>query len=234
MKRTSNPSILAATALAMSMASLVIAGCTSSTSDDGANGANGNGGSVETDESAASTDDEIRASCNSPRRYFVTYADGRACAPIPGRRGRWLPEKLFADAPDEVQSATCAYRWSGAKYSRADGDALKASVGLTGGVAPACGDSSEPEIGLLEQIPYVDNWTQAGSVGCDVCGVLRRGRIWVILPPEKIALKQFEVQLSNGETRAFQIQGTRAGAVSVTLPPPPAGTSYKQGRVHVY
>ena len=181
-----------------------------------------------------SRDDEIRASCNSPRRYFVTYGDDRRCEPIAGNQGQWIPEALFDDAPPEVQASTCAYRWSGAKYSRPDREAIAAKVGYTNGLAAACGSSSEPHVGLLQPIPGIDIWTQAGSVGCDVCGVLRKGRVWVILPPEKIVRKQFEVQLSNGETRAFQIGNTDSRALSIELPAPPAGTSYKQGRVHLY
>lgn len=166
----------------------------------------------------------------------MTFSDAdqaRSCTPIEGRRGQWLPEPLFPDAPEDVQLSTCAYRWSGEKYSRADRDAIAARVGDQGALAPACGTSStggrDPRAHPAPRHPQ-----QAGSVGCDVCGVLRNGKIWVILPPEKIAQKQFEIRLDNGETRAFEIQNPAARAVSVTLPAPPAGTRYLQGRVKVY
>ena len=72
----------------------------------------------------ASSEEEIRASCTNPRRYFVFRDAAGACEPVEGRRGRWIPGRLFADAPEEVQASTCAYTWSGAKYSRPDRDAL--------------------------------------------------------------------------------------------------------------
>ena len=184
---------------------------------------------------AVATEAEIRASCSNPRRYFATFREGSgSCAPIPAKNGRWVPEPLFADAPADVQATTCAYRWSGAKYSRPDRDAIAAKVGWTNGLAPACGSSSAPDVGLLHPIPDLDIFAQAGSVGCDVCGVLRRGKLWVILPPEKIAQGQFAVRLDNGQTRAFQIEPTAARALTITLPAPPPGTSYLSGRVQIY
>lgn len=184
---------------------------------------------------AVATEDEIRASCSNPRRYFATFREGSGtCEPIPARKGQWIPEPLFADAPADVQTTTCAYRWSGVKYSRPDRDAIMAKVTYANGLAAACGTSSVPEVGLLQPIPRIDDWTQAGSVGCDVCGILRKGRIWVILPPEKIARQQFNVKLDNGETRAFQIEPTEARALTIALPPPPPGTQYESGRVLIY
>lgn len=182
-------------------------------------------------------DQEMRSSCTSPRRYFVTFRDAaqaQACAPIPGRRGQWLPEALFDDAPEDVQLSTCAYRWSGERYSRADRDAIAAHVGDDNVLAPACGAATHPDVGTLQPIPHLDIWGHAGSVGCDVCGVLRRDRVWVILPPERVARRQFEVQLDNGQTRAFQIENVEARALSITLPPAPAGASYLPGRVAIY
>ena len=180
-----------------------------------------------------------RATPSRPRTRYVHHAAIRGCTSRPSARaaaraprsraknGQWVPEPLFADAPEDVQVTTCAYRWSGAKYSRPDRDAIAAKVGYTNGLASACGTSSTPDVGLLHPIPDLDIFAQAGSVGCDVCGVLRHGKIWVILPPEKIAQKQFEVRLDNGQTRAFQIEPTAARALTITLPPPPPGTSYR-------
>jgi hypothetical protein len=206
------------------LASLLAVACSSSTE-----------GTDQPVEDPEAIEDEVRASCTNPRRYFVTFREGSGtCAPIAGHRGQWVPEALFPDAPADVQASTCIYAWSGEKYSRADRDAIATAVGESNGLAPACGSSSLPDIGALEPIPDLDVWGHAGSVGCDVCGVLRRGRLWVILPPERVASRQFQVQLSNGENRAFQIGATNARALSITLPTPPAGTSYQQGRVQIY
>jgi hypothetical protein len=231
MKLSSPPFVPFAVAL---LASLSAVAC-SSGAGEGVTGAP-EGGEVD------ATEDEVRASCTNPRRYFATFTDSAtsapatpACAPIPGYRGQWLPAPLFTDAPPEVQVSTCAYQWSGEKYSRPDREAIVASVEYPSVLAPACGTASTPDVAALQPIPYVEvSLIQAGSVGCDVCGLLRNGKLWVILPPELNLKRQLELRLDSGEIRSFQIQNAQARALSITLPAPPAGTSYVQGRTKVY
>ena len=67
-----------------------------------------------------------------------------------------------------MQTSTCAYAWKGEKYSRPDRDAIYGKLGYSNGLTASCGASSQPDIGALTPIPYEDDWTQAGSVGCDV------------------------------------------------------------------
>ena len=202
------------------VASLGAMGCASSSTDE----------PTPTDEAES----ESRASCTNPRAYFATYGEGTGtCEPIAGHSGQWLPKPLFADAPSDVQRSTCRYEWSGERYSQPDRDAIYAKVGWTNGLAASCGSSTDPDVGALQPIPKVDHWSMAGSVGCDVCGVIRNGKIWIVLPPDRIYQKQFEVKLSNGATQAFQILPTAARALSIQLPPPPAGTRYRSGRVQI-
>ena len=215
------------------LASLSAIACSSTGETAGSSG--GTSGPPEGD--AESMEEPVSASCTNPRRYFATFSEAdlaQACTPIPGYHGQWIPEALFSDAPADVQMSTCAYRWSGEKYSRPDRDALVARVGVANGLAPACGTTANPDIGTLQPIPHIDDWTMAGSVGCDVCGVLRGTNVWVILPPARIALRQFQVTLDNGESRAFRIENAGAGALSIALPPALAGTHYLEGRFHVY
>lgn len=208
------------------VASLGATAC--SAADEGASG----GGAPE-DREVASTEAEVRASCTSPRLYFAALHG--ACATVEGRRGRWVPEPIFADSPEDVQEGTCAFRWVGAKYSRADREALVAAVGnYENALTPVCGNSTTPAVGEVREIPALDIFGHAGSVGCDVCGKLRRDRIKVILPPEKIGARQFMVPLSNGAYRYFEIEPTEARALSIELPAAPPGTSYEAGRVHIY
>ncbi len=197
-------------------------------------------------DASAPTDDGVEpeeqegelATCKYPRKYFATVREG-SCEEVPGRRGSWVPEPLFADVPLEVQEGTCAYVWKGERYARVDREALQNAFAQNvyptkGVVTPACG-SSLPKVGALEPIPHIDNWGHAGSVGCDVCGIVRRGGVWVILPPERISLRQFAVPLTNGTTAAFQLETPPgARAVSFELPPPPEGTQYEDGRIWVY
>jgi hypothetical protein len=178
------------------------------------------------------------ASCKYPKKYFATVREG-SCTEVQGRRGRWVPEPLFSDVPVEVQTGTCAYVWKGERYARVDREALLAAFPedefpTRGAVTPACG-SATPAIGALRRIPHVDIIGQAGSVGCDVCGIVRRGGVWVILPPERIGLRQVAVPLTNGGAASFQLEPPAgARAVSFELPPPPAGSQYQDGRIWVY
>src|SRR5689334_12206144 len=96
-------------------------------------------GSDDADVEAATSD--IRASCTNPRRYFVTLADGVACEPIAGRRGRWVPETdpVFGDAPPEVRVSTCVMAWAGDPRAPADREALVATIGERNAAAAACG-----------------------------------------------------------------------------------------------
>lgn len=212
------------------LASLFAIACTSVNGDEPASPSPTEGAA----EGAGQSEDEIRASCTNPRSYYATLTEpGARCEAIAARRGQWIPEPLFKDAPADVQISTCAYAWKGEKYSRPDRDAIYGELGYSNGLTPSCGASSAPEIGALTPIPYVEDWTQAGSVGCDVCGILKRGNVWVILPPDRSFRKQLQVQLSNGDTRAFQIQPTDARALMIQLPAAPRGTSYKEGRVKI-
>jgi hypothetical protein len=187
------------------------------------------------DDGLEQDESEMRASCTYPRRYFVTFREGSTCEPIDGRRGRWVPETdpVFADAPVEVARTTCVLAWRGERYARPDRDALVAKIGEKSAAAPACGAQSTSAVGVLQPIPHIDNWTMGGAVGCDVCGITKGGKIWVVLPPERILLGQVEVKLTNGETRAFQIQG-QGKALSMSLPPAPQGAAYVDGRVSIY
>ncbi len=190
-----------------------------------------NGGG-EGDEVAA-TDAEVRASCTSPRLYYAALRT--ACTTIQGRSGRWVPEPIFADTPDDPKIGTCAFRWVGTRYSRPDREALTSSVTWESGLTPACGTSSEPAIGQIKEIPALDVFGYAGSVGCDVCGWrIRKDQIRVILPPEKIGARQFMVPLSNGGAKYFEIEPSNSRALSLQLPPPPPGTTYDTGRIHIY
>lgn len=203
-------------------ASLALFACSTSTSDD----ESADERDVDFEES------EIRACSETYARKFLVTLDGRSCGDVEGRRGTWIASSLEEGAADSV----CTMEWKGEKYSRADMDALRAFVTQEDAMTAACG--SGPTIGdaYLTPIPQLDVVGMIGANGCDVCGKLRRdGRIIVVLPPYRTASKQFEVPLSDGSSRAFQINAAEgARAVSVQLPPPPAGTTYTASRVTIW
>lgn len=207
-----------------SLASLALSACSTSTSTS----ANEQPESedVEWEES------EVRACSETYARKFFVTLDGRSCADVPGRRGAWISTALEEDALDSV----CTMEWRGEKYSRADMDALSAFVQEKDAMTAACGGSATIGDAYLTPIPHLDVVGHIGANGCDVCGKLRRdGRIIVVLPPYRTASKQFEIPLSDGTTRAFQIEAAEgARAVSVQLPELPAGVTYAASRVTVY
>jgi len=196
------------------------------------------------DGAAASTDDEIRSSCDNPRLYFAAlspYAPAgetpATCEVVVAGRGSWVPEPLFPDAPPEVAASSCAYRWVAPPYTRADGSALREALPV-GRVflAPACGNGRAPGVGSGIEIPAFevpDSNGMAGSVGCDVCGVQRNGRLWAVLPPT-VNHRSMKLRLNNGEVVGFQIDAADTRALSIELPPPPAGTTYEPGVVAIY
>lgn len=175
---------------------------------------------------------EVRACSETYARKFLVTLDGRSCGDVEGRRGKWIASSLEEGTTDSV----CTMEWKGEKYSRADMDALRAFIAQRDVMTAACG--SGPTIGdaYLTPIPQLDVVGMIGANGCDVCGKLRRdGKIIVVLPPYRTASKQFEVPLSDGTSRAFQINAAEgARAVSVHLPALPAGVTYAASRVTVY
>jgi hypothetical protein len=186
------------------------------------------------EENVEESEDALGADCTYSRKWFATLRD-RACQPVVGYRGRWVPSPLFEETRDD--KSTCTYSWQGEKYSRADQRALEASATEGEGLAPACGPGKNPVEGELIQIEQLDVIGMAGSAGCDVCGILigRNDRINVILPPGKIISKQLAVRMSNGESRSFQLSAPEgARAVSFQLPPPPTGAYYLPTKVSVY
>jgi hypothetical protein len=175
---------------------------------------------------------EVRACSETYARKFFVTLDGRSCGDVEGRRGTWIATALEDGASDSV----CTVEWKGEKYSRADMDALRAFVKQTDAMTAACGPSSSVGDAYLTPIPHLDVVGMIGANGCDVCGKLRRdGRIIVVLPPYRTASKQFEIPLSDGTSRAFQINAAEgARAVAVQLPALPAGVTYAASRVTVY
>jgi hypothetical protein len=176
---------------------------------------------------------EVRACSETYARKFFVTLDGRSCTDVVGRRGAWIASALEEGATDSV----CTMTWQGEKYSRADVDALRAFVKDRDVMTAACGGSSTKiDDAILTPIPQLDVLGMIGANGCDVCGKLRRdGKIIVVLPPYRTVSKQFEVPLSDGTSRAFQIEAAEgARAVSVQLPALPEGVTYAASRVTVY
>src|SRR5262249_40366769 len=71
-----------------------------------------------------------------------------------------------------------------------------------------------------------------GAAGCDVCGQVRDGRLYVVRPP---MARYVDVGLTDASIHHFSIlSGREKPSVAAELPRPPAGTSYVQGHVRVW
>jgi|GEM_PF-4494426 len=175
---------------------------------------------------------QVPAACPLPRVYYVARRAG-SCVTLAAEGGEWHPEPLFASAPVAVRGVTCAYRWTSATNAPPDPAPVRA-LGTTDGVAAVCEDDRSEALGSLAEIALFDPTASAGSVGCDVCGIVDADHAWFVLPPERLDRRAFLVRMSNGKYRAFQVAPTERRAIAVALPPPPAGVTYLPGRVGVY
>lgn len=184
---------------------------------------------------SSTVEGELTASCKYPRRYIAVVADG-ACTEVTAKRGRWVPSPLFEDAPPEANA--CVYSWSGEKWARVDRDVLYRHVQpfTSGALTPSCGKAERVRDAVtLQPIESLDVFASAGSVGCDVCGIVKEGKLWVVLPPEKIFNRQFAVSLTDGSVAKFQIHADQdARAIAVPLPPTAQGVEYVEGHVKIY
>jgi hypothetical protein len=188
-----------------------------------------------TDAEPASSEDALEATCSEPREYIAVVAE-RGCVEVAAERGRWVPSPLFEDAPPEANA--CIYAWAGEAGAPVDRWALYAFVRPydSGALTPSCGGGERVrEDIVLEPIPGLDIFGMAGSVGCDVCGIVKEGKLWVVLPPERVLSRQVGLPLTNGGMAAFQIKADEgARAVTVSLPPTEPGVAYVEGHVTVY
>ncbi len=191
------------------------------------------GGEAEGD--AVASESDIRASCANPRRYFATFRSGAtgACVPVDGKRGQWVPEQPFPTAPARVQAAACGYRWSSSTNAAPERDLLAAKIGKGGSLAPACGKGAQPAVGRVTQLPFHFKII-GGTVGCDVCGLVADGTLYVVLPADRVAIEQVEIAMPNGPMATFQIEPDPARALRIPLPASSDGASYAEGPVAIH
>jgi hypothetical protein len=180
-------------------------------------------------------------------RYHAFLASG-SCADVAGVDGRWIARPLFPDAPPDVRAAACTYRWSAASSAGArtpDVAALEALAAehLTQDVAPA-EDCDPPTTirGSAAIIPVDPDdgmgglGAPTGVSGCDVCARLGDRSVFVILPADRVDLRQVVVATSDGRFVSLSMTPPTAGAqaFAVDLPPAPGGATYLEGRVPLF
>ena len=165
-------------------------------------------------------------------RWLAALAKGD-CSDIHVSDGTWEASPAFLDAPRET--GICVYTWSGQGPGAPDVGTLferlpKAAVTAVCDDDSVVDDADFVEVGELPSVP-----PSVGAVGCDVCGIQRDNKAWVVLPPELAASRIVQVPLTNGRVRNFAVQASpNARRVTLSLPPPPAGSQYLDGPVAVF
>jgi len=217
---------------------LALPGCTSETKEEAEEGSLASNGSSSGAPAAA-------AICSSPNKFFAVMAN-KACAEVPGAGGKWKPAALFTNAPASFHA--CTYDWVTASGAPSDRGALQSHVNPPAGgvLTPSCGDPARlmsplPEGAVMSlEDPDPDPGTvtpggEGGTHGCDVCGFVEGMSAFVVLPADMVQTGAFAVKLSNGQSKAFQVDlTTGVKAATVPLPPLPPGVTYVPGPVKVH
>lgn len=169
-------------------------------------------------------------------RHHAFLAQG-TCSDVPGEGGRWIARPLFPDAPEEIRSRACTYRWSSLDTTP-DTSALAALE--TELLTPSC-EPTTTELaprGFVAPAPPSDASIGAptGVSGCDVCARLAGKHVWLILPADKLAWRRLVVETQAGSAVPFDLTppSETAQAFSVELPPAPNGTAWVDGHAKLY
>ncbi len=215
-------------AVTVPVLTLLVVGCASKPSNDGA---------------ADASEDEVAAMCSNPSTYMAVLPVG-GCPAIAGAAGTWVGERVFSDAPAWIDKA-CIYKWSSPPGVKIDHQAIASFVHPQASYAaltPLC----PPEASLMGEAVDVTGRTntvyveeipelETGSVGCDVCGAVEGDDVWAVLPPEEDLSAQFAVAMSDGRSAIFQIHAPPGTlATKVHLPHPPPGVHYMPGAVSIH
>lgn len=170
--------------------------------------------------------------------HFLGIVDGAACPSVPARRGSWVGSALERGGWEGAPRVVCEFAWRPWLAARPDVAALEKVVDT----APTdlCSVTSAPRedggAGFgLQPLTTLTPLSMGGAVGCDVCGLQRDGRLWLIFPPDRVLLREISVRLSDGSERFFRVDGSpQARSAIVALPPPPPGKSWARSTVPVY
>jgi hypothetical protein len=167
---------------------------------------------------------------DSPWQHVFLKAGG--CADVSGADGKWIARALFPDAPEEIRTRACTYRWS--TTSAPDVEALRA---LAEHMTPNC----EPEgsqiapLGAAVAVDPSDTGgvgAPTGVSGCDVCGRLLGRSAYLILPADEPELRRLVVEVEGGTLRIFELTPPtpKAQAFVVELP----AAAYVVGQVRLF
>lgn len=204
-------------------------------------------------DSRAATDESeeaLSATCRTatPRGYDVltpplssldVSSPRLQCLDVLSDLGTWRATPLFANAPQDVLDRTCHFSWQSAQAATPDLDRLTEDVGAGARMVPNCSRTAPPSAAptLLYESP--DPWRapMGGAVGCDVCGVLVNGKVYIVRPPVDVV--EFTVNLADqsGVTRDYQTLVVHPDALtpslSVALDAPPPGLHYVDASLRV-
>ncbi len=194
------------------------------------------GGSSGSSGSSGSNENPPKCAPDAPRHH--AFLKSGPCADIAGRDGTWVASSLFPDAPKDIVETACTYRWTTSSGALADTSVLESADfdHLTKSVAETTScDEPVLKTGSLSPLPQNPDGTSAptGVTGCDVCGRVSGGHVFVILPADKLNLRTVVVTTNAGKFLSFEMTSLDAKTqiFSAELPPAPDGAKYNEGRI---
>jgi hypothetical protein len=200
------------------------------------------GGSSDSDPNAGESDDAlIPASCTEAdaRRFETLLVGDTKCENVRGERGTWLGRRLFTDAPEGFRDRACRFTWRATNGSSPDREALEvATQGAE--LTPTCARGTPPTLHAdeVEAANPGEILPQGGSIGCDVCGILDRRKVWIVRPPNVDRIR-FSANLADAQTgrivdyKSFAVEPPRGPSLVVQLPEPPAGQQWVDGPINL-
>jgi hypothetical protein len=215
---------------------LALAACSSSSVDVSAPA----GGSSSSSSSSSGTgepppevEDTRPCGVDGPKHH--AFLREGTCSEVPGKDGKWIARTLFPDAPEEIRSRACTYRWSTA-LSAPDVAALR-NLPLAH-VTPNCepGIAAVVPQGRAKVLMAPSIGAPTGVSGCDVCARLSGKHVFLILPAERLDFRGLTVGTNGGTFLSFGVTppAEKVQAFSVELPPAPNGGTYVEGGLYIF
>lgn len=183
--------------------------------------------------------DDGGCAVRAPRYYAFLKAP--SCADVPGAGGVWRVRPAFPEAPASVRDIACAYTWTPEAADATEDvsvlEELEPSHLAKGElVTVACEPPALGADALTDITAEGGAGAPTGVTGCDVCGRVDDGRVYIILPGDDGPdLTVLSVATLGGVWKTFRIARPQSAQLfSVALPPLGGEDGYVGGAVPMF